>query len=102
MYYSNYISGGVAIHGYPNVPNTPASHGCIRIPIFAAREVSGLMPVGTIVLVYDKISFVSAKDWVANPALKEAALSSLAFTDESNHPDFPTRTKPRTRLHRGD
>ncbi len=74
MYYSNYISGGVAIHGHPNVPFKPASHGCIRIPMFAAREVSKVMPVGTIVLVYDKVSFVSAKSWVENPELKEAFL----------------------------
>lgn len=74
MYYSNYISGGVAIHGYPSVPVQPASHGCIRIPIFAAREVSRLLPVGTIVLVYDKISFVSGKPWAKNPSLKEAIL----------------------------
>jgi hypothetical protein len=43
--------------------------------MFAAREVSKLMPVGTIVLVYDKVSFVSAKDWAMNPQRKQAALS---------------------------
>lgn len=78
MFYSNYISGGVAIHGSPNVPNQPASHGCIRVPMFAARELSKVMPVGTIVLVYDKVSFVSALDWVNNPKMKEAALASLS------------------------
>ena len=70
MYYSNYISGGVAIHGSPSVPIHPASHGCIRIPMFAAREVSKLLTLGTIVLVYDKVSFVSAKSWAENPNLK--------------------------------
>jgi N-acetylmuramoyl-L-alanine amidase len=74
MYYSNYISGGVAIHGYRSVPIQPESHGCIRIPIFAAREVSKLLPIGTIVLVYDKVSFVSGKLWVENPELKQAVL----------------------------
>ncbi len=74
MYYSNYISGGVAIHGFHTVPARPASHGCIRIPIFAAREVSKLLPIGTIVLVYDKVSFVSGKSWVEDPKLKEAVL----------------------------
>ena len=78
VYYANYISGGVAIHGYLSVPTQPASHGCIRIPMFAAREVSKLMPVGTIVLVYDKVSFVSAKAWAENPKLKEAALANGA------------------------
>ena len=73
MYYSNYISGGVAIHGSPNVPTQPASQGCIRIPMFAAREVSKLLHLGTIVLVYDKVSFVSAKSWIENPRLKPIA-----------------------------
>lgn len=77
-YYANFISGGVAIHGSRNVPDEPAGHGCIRIPMFAAREVSKLLKLGTIVLVYDKVSFVSAKDWVKNPKLKEAALLSIA------------------------
>lgn len=75
-YYANFISGGVAIHGSRSVPNEPASHGCIRVPMFAAREVSKLLKLGTIVLVYDKVSFVSALDWVKNPKLKEAALAS--------------------------
>jgi hypothetical protein len=79
VYYANYISGGVAIHGYLSVPTQPASHGCIRIPMFAAREVSRLLPVGTIVLVYDKVSFVSAKDWIKKPKLKDAALANGAL-----------------------
>ena len=103
VYYANYISGGVAIHGYRSVPTVPASHGCIRIPMFAAREVSRLMKVGTIVLVYDKVSFVSAKSWAENPQLKQAALlmsASPAHTDytewaRANHTDR-TRTKSKS------
>jgi N-acetylmuramoyl-L-alanine amidase len=72
LYYPNYFSGGIAIHGNPAVPSEPASHGCVRIPMFASREVSKLMPVGTIVLVYDERSFVSAKDW----AEADAAIST--------------------------
>ncbi len=79
MYYPNYISGGIAIHGSYSVPAQPASHGCIRIPVFAAREVSKLLKLGTIVLVYDRVSFVSAKSWVENPKLKEAALANSAL-----------------------
>jgi hypothetical protein len=63
LYYPNYFSGGVAIHGNPSVPQTPESHGCIRIPMSAAVEMSRLLPVGTIVLIYDQRGFVSAKDW---------------------------------------
>lgn len=84
VYYANYITGGVAIHGYQSVPTTPASHGCIRIPMFAARELSKLLALGTIVLVYDKVSFVSAKEWVQNPKLKEAAMLNGAAKDYTN------------------
>lgn len=73
MYFPNYISGGVAIHGSRSVPTRPESHGCIRVPLWSAQELSKLMPLGTIVLVYDKISFVSAKAWAENPKLKQSA-----------------------------
>src|ERR1041385_4493469 len=73
LYFANYISGAVAIHGSRNVPTQPETHGCIRVPVFAARELSKLMPVGTIVLVYDMISFVSGKAWAENPKLKQTA-----------------------------
>jgi hypothetical protein len=53
LYYPNYISYGIAIHGAPSVPPSPASHGCIRIPMFAAREFSAIATVGMVVIVYD-------------------------------------------------
>ncbi len=64
LYYPNYFSDGLAIHGNPEVPHTPRSHGCVRIPMSAAKEISEQLPVGTIVLIYDSQSFVSAKEWV--------------------------------------
>ena len=63
LYYPSYFSDGLAIHGNPSVPHQPRSHGCIRIPMSAAREISRQLPVGTIVIIYDAQSFVSAKDW---------------------------------------
>jgi L,D-transpeptidase catalytic domain len=63
LYYPNYFSDGLAIHGNSSVPDSPQSHGCIRIPMSAAVEISRQLPVGTILLIYDKQSFVSAKDW---------------------------------------
>jgi lipoprotein-anchoring transpeptidase ErfK/SrfK len=53
IYYPCYFDKGVAIHGSRQVPNYPASHGCVRIPIVTAKELSDLTPVGTVVLVYD-------------------------------------------------
>ena len=63
LYYPNYFSDGLAIHGNPSVPHSPQSHGCIRIPMSAAIAMSRALPVGTILLIYDSQSFVSAKDW---------------------------------------
>lgn len=54
LYYPNYIVNGIAIHGSLSIPAFPASHGCIRIPMFAAKEISEMTPVGTIVVVYDR------------------------------------------------
>lgn len=53
LYYPSYIFNGIAIHGNPSVPARPASHGCIRVPMFAAKELSSLMPVGIEVLIYN-------------------------------------------------
>jgi hypothetical protein len=36
MYYSLYFLRGFAVHGYRSVPPWPASHGCIRTPIWYA------------------------------------------------------------------
>lgn len=53
LYYPSYIVNGVAIHGSLSIPVYPASHGCIRVPMFAAKELSSLIPVGTQVEIYD-------------------------------------------------
>ena len=52
LYYPNYIHNGIAIHGSPSVPTRPSSHGCIRVPMFAAKELSSLLPVETEVVIY--------------------------------------------------
>ena len=74
LYYPNYFSDGLAIHGNPSVPTIPQSHGCIRVPMSAAVEMSRLLPVGTIVLIYDNESFVSAKDWAEADKQKQEAV----------------------------
>lgn len=52
MYDPLYLVGGIAIHGSPSVPFRPASHGCIRIPMFASKPLFRATPLGTPVLVY--------------------------------------------------
>jgi len=52
LYYPIYINQGVAIHGSASVPRRPASHGCIRIPMSAAKEFFDVTPIGTVVIVH--------------------------------------------------
>src|ERR671931_343046 len=47
MYYSSFFVGAFAIHGYHSVPPYPASHGCVRIPIWVAPRVYSLIDYGT-------------------------------------------------------
>ncbi|HEY0512686.1 MAG TPA: L,D-transpeptidase family protein [Thermoanaerobaculia bacterium] len=52
MYNPMYIVGGIAIHGSLDVPAYPASHGCIRIPMYASNLLPRLVPNHTPVYVY--------------------------------------------------
>ena len=53
IYYPCYFNEGIAIHGSGSIPNYPASHGCVRIPIVTAKQLAESAPIGTTVLVYD-------------------------------------------------
>lgn len=53
LYYPSYIYEGIAIHGSLAIQVYPASHGCIRIPMFAAKELSEMTTIGTEVLIYE-------------------------------------------------
>jgi N-acetylmuramoyl-L-alanine amidase len=52
MYYSSFFIGGYAIHGYQSVPPYPASHGCVRIPLWVAYRLYSLIDYGTEIYVY--------------------------------------------------
>ncbi len=47
LYNPLYFTGGIAIHGFPSVPTSPASHGCVRIPMSAANWFPQVVPDGT-------------------------------------------------------
>ena len=49
--------------------------------MFAARQVSKLLTLGTIVLVFDNVTVVSGKSWAENPKLKEAAMVNSGARD---------------------
>jgi hypothetical protein len=45
--YAAYWVGGWALHGYADVPSTPASHGCARLPLPEAKIVYDFVSIGT-------------------------------------------------------
>ena len=52
LYDPLYFTGGYAIHGNPSVPPDPASHGCVRIPMWVAPHLYQTVPYGETVYVY--------------------------------------------------
>jgi lipoprotein-anchoring transpeptidase ErfK/SrfK len=52
LYDPMYFTGGYAIHGNPSVPPYPASHGCVRVPMWVAPHLFATNPYGETVYVY--------------------------------------------------
>jgi hypothetical protein len=52
LYHPMYFLRGFAIHGYPSVPAWPASHGCVRIPLWLAPGLRERWGYGTVIRVY--------------------------------------------------
>jgi lipoprotein-anchoring transpeptidase ErfK/SrfK len=52
LYDPMYFTGGYAIHGNPSVPPYPASHGCVRVPMWIAARLYATNPYGETVYVY--------------------------------------------------
>lgn len=55
LYRPKFVTGGVAVHGAPRVPNYPASHGCIRVTNQAMDLIWGenLLPLHSTVWIHD-------------------------------------------------
>jgi putative cell wall-binding protein len=57
VYYPRFFTsargaGECAVHGYPNVPTYPASHGCVRICMWEEPTLFNQMPLGSRIVVY--------------------------------------------------
>lgn len=50
-----YFNGGVAVHGAAQVPIRPASHGCIRIPMFISEYFPSLVAYGDRIYIFDGV-----------------------------------------------
>jgi N-acetylmuramoyl-L-alanine amidase len=52
LYMPSYFYNGIAIHGSYSVPAYVASHGCVRIPVWATPALYAQLPVGIPVYLY--------------------------------------------------
>ncbi len=52
LYNPYYFNQGIAVHGYDSVPVTPASHGCVRIPMHISEYFHTLVNRGDPVYVF--------------------------------------------------
>ena len=55
VYNPIYFNGGIAIHGYEDVPFKPASHGCVRVPMHLAEYLPQLIKYADDVFVFDGV-----------------------------------------------
>ncbi len=52
LWYPMFFLRGFAIHGYPSVPAYPASHGCVRVPMWAAPKLFSRFGLGTTIRIH--------------------------------------------------
>jgi len=52
LWHPMYFLRGFAIHGYPEVPAYPASHGCVRVPMWVATRLFREHAMGQSVYIY--------------------------------------------------
>lgn len=96
LYHPMYFDGGIAIHGSPSVPAHPASHGCVRIPMYASGSFHNQVPGGTwVYVVGTPTGPVPAAPPPDAPTLKVADPAPPASTTTTTEPPVTTTTEPR-------
>ncbi|HJV09714.1 MAG TPA: L,D-transpeptidase family protein [Acidimicrobiales bacterium] len=92
LWWPMYFNGGIAIHGSPSVPAYPASHGCIRIPMYAAPTFYDQVPAGT------RVHVLNSPEAEAPPDEGRAVPNAVAPPDTTSTTTAPapTTTVPET------
>lgn len=92
LYNPVYFKGGIAVHGYPSVPAKPASHGCVRIPMYIAEYFPSLVANGDTVHVFGSQSVSYYADRVG--AIATTISSSTTTTTTTTTTPTTTTTTP--------
>jgi peptidoglycan hydrolase-like protein with peptidoglycan-binding domain len=86
LWWPMYFNGGIAIHGSPSVPAYPASHGCIRIPMYAAPTFYDQVGPGT------RVHVLNSPEAEAPPDEGKAVPNAIAPPDTTTTTVAPTTT----------
>jgi len=78
LYKPSYFNGGIAFHGSGSIPTSPASHGCVRLPMgFADWFFNEAAPVGQVVYVHGGPSGANPQ-----PTIEDAPAPAAAVPTE--------------------
>lgn len=101
-----YFNYGIAVHGAQNVPNEPASHGCVRLPMHISSYYQDLVEVGERILVWNgdkEPEQVTERESLpsfdyADPSATTTTMSTTTTTTTTVPPTTaaPTTVKPTT------
>ena len=61
LYKPSYFHDGLAVHGAAKVPAYPASHGCVRVPMWAADKVFRDLSLGTPIIIHNGASGMQSR-----------------------------------------
>lgn len=100
LYNPMFFNGGIAIHGFGSVPASPASHGCVRIPLASSDWFFGQVPdgtevdvLGTAVVALPATTYDPATD-PSTTTTGPASTSTTAATTPSKGPATSPTTRP--------
>ncbi len=103
LYKPVYFNYGIAIHGASNVPNYPASRGCVRFPMHIAEYIQDLVEINDTVYVFDGVEepeHYGAQpmrfDWPDPDYTTTTTTTSTTTTTTTSVPDPATTTSPPT------
>lgn len=94
-----YFNFGIAVHGAMQVPKEPASHGCIRIPIFISEYFPAMVRYNDRVYVWDgkkepEEYGSQPPPWDRPDPNYTTTTTSSSTTTSTTIPRFPTTVKP--------
>ncbi len=99
LYKPTYFNYGIAIHGASNVPEYPASRGCVRFPMHIAEYIQDLVEIGDAVYVFDGVQ--DPEHYGAQPMIFDwpdpdytTTTTSTTTTSTTTVPEPTTTTVP--------